>query len=138
MSSGELRRTYTGRKFTVTHCTGAIDSFRKAVERVQPNQRRKFKRWMEMQINRLANGERMPQDSFPWEGDLPALTGRPKKRFRAFKKIPVRGYCWKSEKHENTYFISHYILKKKDALDGNDTTKVGNNWKRIEVDGDEY
>lgn len=91
-----------------------------------------------MQINRLANGERMPQDSFPWEGDLPALTGRPKKRFRAFKKIPVRGYCWKSEKHENTYFISHYILKKKDALDGNDTTKVGNNWKRIEVDGDEY
>jgi len=138
MSSGELQRTYTGRKFTVIHCEGAIDSFVKAVEGVKTAQRSKHKRWMEMQIKRLADGIRMPQDSFPWEGDLPALIGRPKKKFRALKKIPVRGYCWKSERYENTYFVSHYILKKKGALDSNDTTKVGNNWKRIEVNGDEY
>lgn len=138
MTSGELQRTYAGRKFTVKHCNQAIESFRKAVEGVPSGQRKRYKRWMEMQIMRLADGQRMSSDSFPSEGDLPALIGKPRKKFRALKKIPVRGYCWKSDRHENVYFISHYIHKKKNALDSSDTTKVGNNWTRIEVNGDEY
>jgi len=138
MTNSELQERHVGRKFTVRHCEGAIDSFAKAVSGVPKGQRDKYQRWMLLQIKRLADGERISNDSFPWEGELPGLAGRPKKKFRALKKIPVRGYCWKSERHENVYYISHYIHKKKNSLDSNDTTKVGNNWTRIEVDGNEY
>lgn len=138
MCSNELEPLYAGRVFTVRHCKGAIESYRKAVVRVPVAQRKKYRRWIEMQIMRLANGERMSLDSFPWEGDLPAMAGRPRKKFRALKKIPLRGYCWKSEKHHDVYYISHYVQKKKNALDSNDTIKVGNNWTRIEIDVDEY
>jgi len=42
-----------------------------------------------------------------------------------------------SEKHSNTYFISHYVYKDYEKLKTKDTKKIGNNWNRIEVDGDE-
>ena len=60
-----------------------------------------------------------------------------RKKFRALKRIPIRGYCWLSETHKNTYFISHYVAKKKNKLDQSDTDKVQANWRRIEVDGDD-
>lgn len=36
-----------------------------------------------------------------------------------------------------TYFISHYIYKDFDKLDDSDTTRVRNNWERIERGCDE-
>jgi hypothetical protein len=55
----------------------------------------------------------------------------------ALKRKPVRGYCWKSKKYPNTWFISHYVHKKQDKLDSSDTHKVANNWHRIEIENDE-
>jgi len=86
---------------------------------------------------RLANGQPLSRDSFPEEGSLPVLVGRPRRKFRALKRLPIRGYCWKSESCSRTYFISHYIHKKKNDLKQSDIEKVANNWKRIEVNGDE-
>jgi len=128
-----LKETYSGRRYTIKHCVGAVESFSKAVERLPAGQQRKFKRWTELQIQRLADGERMSHDSFPSEGDLPAVPGKPRRKFRAFKRIPVRGYCWKSDRCPNVYFISHYIVKKKNKLAITDIEKVGNNWTRVEV-----
>lgn len=137
MADDELDESYVGQKFTVKHCIGAVASYKKAVAGLRAGQRKKYKRWMEMQLRRLADGVRMSADSFPMEGELPCLPGKSRKRFRALKRIPVRGYCWKSEKHPEVYFISHYIHKKRDLLSSSDTEKVGNNWTRIEVSGDD-
>jgi len=91
-----------------------------------------------MQIQRLADGSRMSKENFPQEGELPKLAGQQKsKKFNALKRIPIRGYCWLSEKHPNTYFISHYVFKDYDKLKEKDTKKVRDNWNRIEVGDDE-
>jgi hypothetical protein len=92
---------------------------------------------MIFQIQRLADGHPMSNENFPLEGELPGTGHKKKQRFRALKKIPVRGYCWKSEKHPNTWFISHYIHKKQNKLSDSDTQKVRNNWHRIEIQDDE-
>jgi len=138
MADDELDESYAGRIFVVRHCSGANRTYKDSVAKVPASQRKKYKRWMEMQIRRLAGGLRLSVDSFPQEASLPGLPGRPGKKFRALKRIPIRGYCWKSEIQPNTYFISHYILKKKDGLSDSDIEKVRNNWTRIEVNGDEY
>jgi len=131
----ELKDSYQGSKYTVTHCKGALKSFEKALQSVEARKRAKFIRLIELQIQRLADGEPMSKDNFPPEGDLPKKTGQHHtNKFHALKRIPIRGYCWLSEKVGNTYYISHYINKDQDGLDTNDTTKVGNNWKKIELD----
>jgi len=56
---------------------------------------------------------------------------------QALKRIPVRGYCWRSERCENTWFISHYVYKDYQKLKARDTERLGKNWLRIEVNGDE-
>ncbi len=133
-----LENEYTGAKYQIVHCKGAIDSFEAAMQGIPARQRTKYINDLIIQINRLADGGRMSKSRFPREGKLPKRKGQQKdKYFRAFKKIPIRGYCWFSEVIEDTYFISHYIHKKKDDLDSRDTTKIGNNWRRIEEKGDE-
>ena len=131
---------YVGKKFTIIHCVGAKESFDNSLEQVTAHQRESFKRRVILQIERLADEGpmHMSRGSFPEEGALPRKKGQHKdKHFRAFKRIPIRGYCWLSDRVRGTYFISHYINKKKDKLDKSDTTKVGNNWIRIEENGDE-
>jgi len=71
MTNDKLQKEHVGLKFTVPHCEGALQSYLKAVSKVPKGQRQKYQRWMIMQIQRLANGERISNDSFPWEGDLP-------------------------------------------------------------------
>jgi len=134
-----LDNEYIGSTFRVVHCKGAIDSLDIAIESVQAGKKRKsFIRGLIMQIKALANGKRMSKENFPSEGFLPKLKGQANaKRFKAFKRIPIRGYCWRSETHENTYFISHYVHKNYNKLKDADTNKVGNNWCRIEEKGDE-
>lgn len=71
-------------------------------------------------------------------GKLPNnANGEGSGHFHALKRIPIRGYCWRSERHENTWFVSHYVFKNYQKLKAKDTDRLGKNWTRIEVDGDE-
>lgn len=116
---------YSGSKYKVTHCEGAIQSLNDALLSVPNNKTQKARMWR--LIQRLGDGIRMPQDSFPTEGVLPD-----KSRFKAIKKIPLRAYLWLSKKHKNTYFISHYIYKNQNKLKASDTDRVKKNWRKIE------
>lgn len=130
---------YHGAKFRVVHCRGAMDSFDAALKHCQKGKANSLRRGMEQQIARLADGHRMSKENFPSEGDLPKLSGHTSaKKFNALKRKPIRGYCWLSEKYLNTYFISHYIYKNFQKLNSKDTDRVASNWKRIEVDEDEF
>ena len=138
MTDIKLKQKHQGYKFCAVHCKGAIGSFYKSIESLPSSKRKSFERQMVLQIQRLLDGQRMSKENFPQEGKLPAFKGQSKnKRFNALKRIPIRGYCWLSETHPNTYFISHYVYKNQNKLKDKDTLCVGNNWIRIEVDGNE-
>jgi hypothetical protein len=127
-----------GSRFTIVHCKGALDSFNDALQSVDSRKRKAFTRGMIQQIQRLADGHRMSKENFPQEGELPARRDQRKtKKFNALKRIPIRGYCWLSERYRNTYFISHYVYKDYGKLKEKDTKRVGDNWKRIEEKGDD-
>ncbi|NLR20505.1 hypothetical protein EXT47_10540 [Pseudoalteromonas sp. CO342X] len=111
------------------HCEGALESLQKALTHVTPHKKQKSMLvGIVLMIERLAGGEQLSKDSFPPEGDLPKGSGK----FHAFKRIPIRAYCWRSKKHPNTYFISHYIYKDFDKLKDKDIQKVHRNWKSKE------
>lgn len=138
MNNDKPKDSYKGSKFTVIQCEGALRSYLEALNSVDARKRKSFMRGIIQQIQRLADGQRMSRENFPQEGDLPKRKGQQKARkFNALKRMPVRGYCWLSERHENTYFISHYVYKDYDNLRESDTNKVGANWRRIEENGDE-
>lgn len=138
MSDNKPDDRYDGTKFSIVHCKGALDSYSEALSHVNRNKHKSFTNGIIFQINRLVNGLPMSRENFPKEGDLPKRKGQDKvKKFNALKKIPIRGYCWLSECHQNTYFISHYVYKNYDDLKEKDTNKVGSNWRRIEENGDE-
>jgi len=129
---------HKGSIFTVVHCKGALDSYIEALNHIKKNKHKSLTRGVIQQITRLADGNRMLKAHFPQEGDLPKRKGQQKaKKFYALKRIPIRGYCWLSETHKNTYFISHYVYKDYDDLKESDTNRVGANWRRIEENGDE-
>lgn len=127
----------TGTMLTIVHCEGAWASFLEALESIPANRRESIKHRMDTMVKALANGRRLSKDTFPQEGLLPSLPGKTANHFYAFKKIPIRAYGWYSETKPKHFFISHYIFKNKDKLSGSDTTTVGRNWQRIEVNGDE-
>jgi len=138
MISDKPKDSYKGTKYTVIHCEGALDSYNTAINSVDRRRHKSFTRQMIIQIERLANGGRMTNENFPQEGDLPKRKGQHHiKKFRALKRIPIRGYCWLSEQHKDTYYISHYVHKDYDKLKDSDIKKVGKNWSRIEENGDE-
>ncbi len=125
--------------YTVAHCSGALKSLSSAIKSVSPAKRqRSMMISLQLQIERLASGKRSPDLSIRKEGLLPSYKGRPAKNFWAIKKIPIRGYYWESERVEMTYFISHYIYKDFDLLHESDSTKVCNNWDRIERGNHDY
>lgn len=133
-----MKHVYEGKASRVVHCKGALESLAEALARVTSKKGGSLVRVLIIQIQRLISGERMSKENFPQEGVLPKAVGQSKeKHFHAFKKIPIRAYCWSSVKHPNTWFISHYIYKDKDKLDSKDEATVGKNWNRIEVDGHE-
>ncbi len=142
MKNDKLKDSYKGSKFTVIHCEGALESYVTALNSVNAGKEGKkhesFTRGIILQIERLADGQRMSRENFPQEGDLPKRKGQQKaKKFNALKRIPIRGYCWLSGRHNDTYFISHYVYKDYDDLRPRDTNRVGVNWRRIEENGDE-
>ena len=138
MKDDKPKDSYQGSKFTVIHCEGALESYVDALNSVNARRHKSFTRGIIQQIKRLADGHRMSKENFPQEGDLPKRKGQQKaKKFNALKRIPIRGYCWLSERFENTYFISHYVYKDYDDLKKSDTKRVGDNWRRVEENGDE-
>lgn len=137
--SADVAREYIGRRFRVVHCDGALDSYWESLRSVDARRAKSFTRNIIAQIKRLADGQPMSKGSFPKEGELPKLRGQQRaKHFYALKRIPLRGYCWHSKTKPDTYFISHYVYKDYDGLANRDSQKVGNNWRRIEEDGDDY
>lgn len=138
MKEDKPKDRYKGAKFTVIHCEGALESFQKALNHVETRKRKSLTRGIIMQINRLANGHKMTKENFPQEGDLPKRKGQQKaKKFNALKRLPIRGYCWLSERNRNTYFISHYVYKDYRKLADSETKRVGDNWLIIEEKDDE-
>jgi hypothetical protein len=134
----KIQNNFEGEKFKVIHCKGAVESYEESLRHVDSQKRKSFTRSMIIQIQRLADGQRMSKENFPQEGVLPKQKEQSKtKKFNALKRIPIRGYCWLSDVHPNTYFISHYVYKDYGKLKDKDTAIVGKNWTRIEVNGDE-
>ena len=133
MSVDKLEDIYNGTSCTVKHCKNALKSFYECLEKVAPSKKQTLAIRMVAQIERLASGQRLSAENFRKEGKLPRDTGS----FYALKRIPIRGYCWKSTKYPNTYYISHYIYKDHNKLKKKDIEKVHNNWRRIEDDDDE-
>ncbi|MFA3790849.1 hypothetical protein AB6T38_07005 [Aliiglaciecola sp. SL4] len=138
MTAKKLQKTHQGSKFRAVHCKGALDSFKGSLSKVETRKQKSFERALLQQLQRLLDGHRMSKENFPQEGKLPKSIGqKSEKKFNALKRKPLRGYCWLSEKYPNTYFISHYVYKDYDKLKEKDIKIVGNNWVRIEVNGDE-
>lgn len=132
-------REYEGGRFRVVHCAGAVESYRAALKHVDARKAKSFTRKIIAQLKRLADGQPMSNEHFPKEGELPKRPGQQRTRhFHALKRIPLRGYCWRSETKPDTWFISHYVYKDYMKLAARETRKVGNNWHRIEVNGDDY
>jgi len=133
-----VRDEVVGSAFGVVHCEGARESFEEALKRVEARKQKSFRRGMTQQIQRFADGHRMSSENFPREGGLSKkANGDSAGHFHALKRIPVRGYCWRSERFENTWFISHYVYKDYQKLKARDAERLGKNWIRIEVNGDE-
>lgn len=118
---------YEGKRFRIVHCSKAEESLFNAMEGLIKSKRHKFERNLMQQMTRLADGEQPTKDSFPKEAELPDG-----KHFYAFKRIPVRAYCWRSKICPNTIFISHYVHKKKTDLDKRDKGLVIRNWRKKE------
>lgn len=129
--------SFQGQKIRIVHCAGALESFYSALESVKQNKIGSLKRQMKSQVEKLADTGRLSNQHFPVEGRLPGAPGRPPRNYKALKRIPIRGYCWHSERYPGTIFISHYVSKDYEKLKKKDTQIVGNNWTRIEENGDE-
>lgn len=125
--NGKLEQTYSGSKFVVTHCHGALDSFCEAIGRISGKPAKVMEAKIIAQIKRLADGKALSRDSLAIEDSLPN-----DKKFLAIKKVPIRGDLWLSSKHRATYFISHYTYKDFQKLRQSDKDRVISNWRKIE------
>ncbi len=133
-----MESSFKGECYRIVHCSGALKSLGITLKSIKPaKKQRSMMISLKLQLERLASGKRTPDLSVRKEGLLPSFNGKPPKNFWAIKKIPIRGYYWESERHDMTYFISHYIYKDFDKLDDTDSQKVRNNWDRIERGCDE-
>lgn len=122
-----------GTKLKIVFCDGAMESFNKELLRVPKAKRLKIQATMRAQFKRLADGHLFSRDTLRKEGPLPRTVGSSSPRnFYALKKIPMRAYCWKSDKHAGTWFVSHFKYKDQTKLNSKDTAIVSSNWRRIE------
>lgn len=128
-----MKGSIQGECHRIVHCKGALKSLGESLKSVTPAKKQKSMLIsLTLQLERLVSGKRTPDLSARKEGVLPSLNGKPAKNFWAIKKIPIRGYYWESDRHDMTFFMSHYIYKDFDRLDDADVQKVRNNWERIE------
>jgi hypothetical protein len=100
---------FHGKYYTVRFCHGCSKSLEKALGKVPPHRRDKIRLEYEQLIIGWADkGKRISPERFPKEGSLP---GKNNGDFYAIKVIPLRAYVWKSNRHNQTYFISHFVNK---------------------------
>lgn len=142
MTEIKLKEEYEcedGGQGVVRHCLEALTSLDQALKKVSHKGKRKSSKVaLEIQIKRLASGRPISGGSkLVKEGDLPVIVGHAKSKFYALKRIPIRAYFWYSKSNPDYRFISHYIYKSSDKLKNEDITRVGDNWIRVEVNGDE-
>ncbi|WP_049780559.1 hypothetical protein [Nitrosococcus halophilus] len=123
---------YQGKKYRVIHCEGARESFESALEHAPKHLQDSYRARMRRIREYLADGRRLSKETFPKEGKLPDGS-----HFWALKKIPIRAYVWLSTKSQRTFYISHYIYKKRDKLVKSDIKRVCDNWRKIEEGEDE-
>lgn len=119
------------RRLVIKECLDAQKTLEQALQSVPKGQRAKYIRQLDLLKERLANGERLSNENFPKEAVIP--TSSNSQYFYAFKKIPIRAYCWFSKIRPRTVFISHYSYKDQKKLRQADIDIVGNNFYRIEV-----
>ena len=133
-----IPRRLQGARWTIVHCEGALESLEVALETVAANKRRSMINGLRNQIRRHADGHPMAPRTFEDEGPLPGRNGGTSSRsFKAYKRIPIRAYLWQSPGTRDTWFVSHYIAKRRDKLADADIARVGDNFRRIEFDGDQ-
>jgi len=126
-----------GTRWTIVHCKGALESLELALRTLKADKQRSMINGLKNQLERHANGHPMAEKSFENEGLLPPLNkGKKARHFKAYKRLPIRAYCWQSPGTRDTWFISHYITKRRTKLTSADTTRVGDNYTRIEIDGE--
>ena len=85
----KLKQLYKGKRFTVIHCEGALESFEHAIFRLKNGAKKRLSMTTGIadQIERLASGEPMSQENFCREGQLPSRKGQQYVNyFCAFKK----------------------------------------------------
>ena len=139
MSSHQGRMSsHQGSRYRVIHCEGALAELDRLLVNETPNKQKSLKNHLMLQIKRLANGVSMTKEHFKQQGALPAIGGIQNGHFYCLKRQPIRGYCWESKRYPNTWYISHYIVKRVDKLKPTDTRRVGLNWNRIEELGYEF
>lgn len=71
MTDKKIQNNFEGEKFKVIHCKGAVESYEESLRHVDSQKRKSFTRSMIIQIQRLADGQRMSKENFPQEGVLP-------------------------------------------------------------------
>ncbi|MTI12129.1 hypothetical protein [Sansalvadorimonas verongulae] len=128
----ELRHldiAHRGSRYTVLYCEGAKDTYESALGHIPKGRQSSIKARLRALLKRLSDGNRLSQDNFPQEANLP---GKGNGRFRALKKIPIRVYMWLSKRYPSIYFISHCIFKNKNELAEADKKIVCNNWRKLE------
>lgn len=123
---------------TIRHCIKARETLDRIISKHQLGLKtesimRKFSAALERLCERPISSERLTV-----EAELPSFHGRGGGRFYAFKEKPLRVYMWRSQRFEDTWYISHYIVKDQQELSETDKGKVHANWYRVEVEGYEY
>lgn len=124
---------YKGVHFDVYATEDAQASLTVALDGVEARKRDKFKTKLRVAIEYLADN--LPYDlsttTYPSEGSF-SLYGIVVPLF-AIKKIPVRGYFWRSKRESRRIVISHFIVKKRDDLDPADVSRAKRNYELVET-----
>lgn len=126
---------YYGTRYRVVLCRGARKSLKKALK--GDRKAASALAELEAQIQRLVDGRRLPASEFPVEGRTPACPGADRGSYHAFKRIPLRAYCWCSPSRADTWYISHFVKKTWTKRKKDDEKRLHGNWNRIEIDGEE-
>ena len=116
-----------GTKYEIVFCEGAEQSL---IDISQDENQGKLKQYQVSilhQLKKLADDHRMSSGSFVTEGLLPNGS-----KFSAIRKHPLRAYLWRSSKENNTFYVSHFVLKRKNKLAAADIKIVCENWVKKE------
>lgn len=119
-----FRAEIKGSMLTIHHCEGAVDSLINCLTKFTVSKQRSLLNSLHIQMMKIANGHRLSKETFAPEGILSSGN-----KYYAFKKIPIRGYCFYSKHSNKCIYVSHYLYKDYDKLKSSTTKKVESNFK---------